>query len=83
MPSMIINRNRFNKITRINNERVVSRLNNEIFITEKILNDYFISYNVYDLKKNKLLAGFQNVIEGLYDFTYDHAKQYAKEFTYA
>ncbi len=83
MPSMIINRNRFNKITRINNERVVSRLNNEIFITEKILNDYFISYNVYDLKKNKLLAGFQNVIEGLYDYTFNHAQQYAKEFTYA
>ena len=74
----MITKNKFGRITRINNEFILKRLDNKIFITEKILSNYFISFKVYDLKKDRLVAEFRNVLEGVYSFSYNDALNFAK-----
>ena len=51
-----IRKNRFGKITKINNESILNRLDNNVFVTERSINDYVKSFNIYDLNKDELIA---------------------------
>ena len=72
---MNINKNRFGKITEINNESVLVNLNNQVFVTQRTINKHVISFNVYIL--TGLVSEFRNSIAGVYRFAYRDAVELA------
>ena len=71
---------RKNRVRKINDEQILKRLDNNVFITEKTINDYVKSFKVYDLSKDILVAEYRNFIGGVYSFTFRDAVNFARTY---
>ena len=74
-----LKKNSRKRIIKINNEAIIKRLGCNIFVTEKLINDYVSSFNIYDLNKNQLIAEYRNSIAGVYTFSFRDAINHAEE----
>jgi hypothetical protein len=74
-----LKKNSRGRITKINNEAILNRLGGNIFVTERSINDYVKSFNIYDLNKNELIAEYRNSIAGVYTFSYRDAVNHAEK----
>jgi|TARA_R110000824_G_scaffold390675_1_gene587212 hypothetical protein len=76
---MNIRRNRFNNVTEINNESVLVNLNNQVFVTQRTINRYVISFRVYTLNSvtAELIFECRNSIAGVYRIAYRDAVELA------
>jgi len=77
---IVIKKNSRGRITKINNEAILDRLDNNVFVTEKTINDYVKSFNVYDLNKNKFIIGYENFVSGVYSFAFRDAVNFARRY---
>ena len=71
---------RKNRVRKINDEQILKRLDNNVFITEKTINDYVKSFKVYDLSKDILVAEYRNFIGGVYSFAFRDAVNFARRY---
>jgi len=77
---IVIKKNSRGRITKINNEAILDRLDNNVFVTEKTINDYVKSFNVYDLNENKFIIGYENFVSGVYSFAFRDAVNFARRY---
>ena len=78
---IMIKKNSRGRITKINNEAILKRLDNNVFVTEKIISSCkYYAFNVYDLNKNKFIIGYENFVSGVYSFAYRDAVNFARRY---